>query len=130
VMTEQTSIAVSRHGWLFAAWFAASAMSPVLPDPKTLTGEWVLAEEGSAQSCPVKFTLRPLGNGRAVETDVRCLRALRLNSVLLWRVAPDGIALASEAGRTIAFFSREGARYVLRRADCPSLRLTRGARWP
>jgi hypothetical protein len=127
VMAQQTSIVLSRVGWLVAVWFGACAMSPVLPDAKTLTGEWFVAEEGSTQSCAVKFTLRPLGNGHAVETDAQCLGALRLNSVVLWRAAPDGIALASESGRTIAFFSREGAGYVLRRASCPSLLLARAA---
>ncbi len=102
-------------------------MSPEMPDAKTLAGDWAVAEQGSSQSCAVTFTLRPLGNGHAVESDGQCLRALRLDGAVLWRVAPDGIALASESGRTIAFFSREGARYVLRRADCPSLLLTRGA---
>ena len=102
-------------------------MSPVLPDATTLAGEWAVAEDGSKQSCAVTFTLRPLGNGHAVETDGRCLEALRLNSIVLWRVTPDGIALASESGRTIAFFSREGAGYVLRRTACPSLRLAKSA---
>ena len=105
-------------------------MSPVLPDPKTLTGEWAIAEQGTTQSCAVSFTLRPVENGYAVETDGQCLDALRLDGIALWRVAPDGIGLASESGRTIAFFSREGAGYVLRRADCPPLLLTRGARRP
>jgi hypothetical protein len=103
-------------------------MSPVLPDAKMLSGQWAVAEEGSTQSCPVTFTMRPVGNGHAVETDVRCLPGLRLNGAVAWRAAPDGIALASESGRTIAFFSREGANYALRRADRPSLLLIRG-RW-
>jgi hypothetical protein len=102
-------------------------MSPVLPEAKSLTGEWAVAEEGSTQSCAVKLTLRPVGNGHAVETNAQCLGALRVNNVVLWRAAPDGIALASESGRTIAFFSREGAGYVLRRQGRPSLTLTRGA---
>ena len=101
-------------------------MSPELPDPKTLAGEWAVAEQGFTQSCALKFTMRPFGNGHAVESDAQCLRPLRLDTAALWRVAPDGIALAGENGRTIAFFSREGARYVLRRADCPPLLLTRG----
>ena len=100
-------------------------MSPELPDAKTLAGEWAVAQEGSAMSCAVTFTLRPLGNGHAVESDGQCMEALRLDSIALWRVAPDGIALASGSGRTVAFFSREGAAYVLRRPGCPSVALTR-----
>lgn len=105
-------------------------MSPELPDARTLAGDWTVSQQGSALSCAVKFTLRALGNGHAVETDAQCLQALRLDSVVMWRVAPDGIALASDSGSTIAFFSRQGATYVLRRSDCPSLLLTRGATRP
>ena len=112
---------------LLSVWFGACAMSPEMPDAKTLAGDWAVAEQGASQSCAVKFSLHPRRNGHAVKADRQCLGALRLDGVVLWRVAPDGIALASESGRTIAFFSREGARYVLRRADCPSLLLTRGA---
>lgn len=122
-------IVLRRLGWL-AVGFAACATSPVLPEPRTLTGDWAVAEQGSAQSCALKFTLRPIGNGHAVEGDGRCLGALRLDSAALWRVAPDGIALASASGRTLGFFSREGSRYVLRRAGCPSLLLTRGPTGP
>lgn len=102
-------------------------MSPELPDAKTLAGDWTIAEQGSRQSCALKLTLRPLGNGHAVETYGQCLLALRLDEVGMWRVAPDGIALASDSGRTIGFFSRQGAGYVLRRDDCAPLLLTRGA---
>jgi hypothetical protein len=131
VMTEQTSWTVlSRLGLLGAAWLGTCASSPVLLDVKTLIGKWAVAEERAARSCPVNFTSRPVGNGHAVEFDRQCLAALRLDTVVSWRVAPDGIGLASESGRTIAFFSRERARYVLRRAGCTSLLLTRVATRP
>jgi hypothetical protein len=52
---------------------------------------------------------------------------LQLEAAVRWRVASDGIALANESGRTIAFFSLERARYVLRRTGYPSVTLTREA---
>jgi hypothetical protein len=122
-------ILLRRLGWL-AIGFAACATSPVLPEPRLLTGNWAVAGQGSLHSCALKFTLRPVGNGHAVEADGPCLRALRLDGVALWRAAPDGIAFASQSGRTLAFFSRDGPRYVLRRAGCPSLLLTRRATAP
>jgi hypothetical protein len=122
-------ILLRQLGWL-AVGFAACATSPVVPEPRTLTGNWAVAEQGSLHGCALKFTLRPVANGHAVEADGPCLRALRLDGVALWRAAPDGIALAGESGRTLAFFSREGPRYVLRRAGCRSLLLTRRATAP
>ena len=102
-------------------------MSPVLPEPKMLAGQWVVSEQGSGASCSLVLTLRPAGNGHAAEHDGKCLGGLRLAGVALWRTAPDGIGLADASGRTVAFFSRGDGAYVLRRPKCAPLVLSRRA---
>ena len=114
-----------RTGRLLAVWLALCATSPPLPDAKALSGKWALAEQGSGQSCTLEFTLRPVENGHAIESGSKCLSELRLGGAVSWRPAPDGIAIASASGRTLAFFFRKGAAYVLRREGCLPLRLTK-----
>jgi hypothetical protein len=100
-------------------------MSPVLPDAKTLAGQWTVRAEGSSSACAMEFTLRPVGRALAVEHDGHCLESLRLTDVEAWRPATDGIALATSEGRTVAFFSRSSDQYLFRRPDLPVLVLTR-----
>ncbi len=80
--------------------------SPALIEPSDLVGDWRLT--GPSASCPIRFGASPLGNGYAFEEiDSACLVALGLPRVHFWRAASDGIGLASAAGRTLAFLSRE-----------------------
>lgn len=103
----------------------ASAMSPILPDAKSLAGGWSVKQQGAGSACNVELTLRPLGKGHVAAHDGRCLGGLNLAAVAMWRAAPDGIALAESSGKTAAFFSREGSLYVSRRAGWPVLILSR-----
>lgn len=113
-------------GVLLIAGCGANAMSPVLPEPPALAGQWLLTEEGTGTACRIEFTLSPIGNAHAARSEPQCLAALGLNGVTAWRPASDGIALAAADGLTVGFFSKDrGGVHVLSRTGRGDLVLRR-----
>ncbi|WP_139115716.1 AprI/Inh family metalloprotease inhibitor [Pseudomonas sp. 25 R 14] len=100
------------------------ASSLVLPSAQQLAGQWsVHVQQNAEQRC--SFTLQVFGH--ALTGGAECLSRWLEGSVAGWIPTPDGIAVVSEEGRKLLFFSRQGDHYSSKVSADLTLLLTRTA---
>ena len=81
----------------------AGALSPALPRPEALVGEWTLTAAGGA-SCRLRLTARGVEQGYRASPLGRCPV-----DVTQWRPVPDGVELAGGDGLTLILLEPAGS---------------------